>query len=96
MHEGSWTIAPCSVSEVSALADALGVTETTAAVLLRRGYADEESARAIMRQLTVETRSEAEWEQMRQWHPQGDEQIRKLWEHPTGAFERSEIGSLRC
>ncbi len=38
------------------------------------------TARAIMRQLTVETRSKAEWEQMRQWHPQGDEQIRKLWE----------------
>jgi pimeloyl-ACP methyl ester carboxylesterase len=38
-----------------------------------------ETARAIMRQLTVETRSEAEWEQMRQWHQQGDEQIRKLW-----------------
>ena len=38
------------------------------------------TARAIMGQLTVETRSKAEWEQMRQWHPQGDEQIRKLWE----------------
>jgi pimeloyl-ACP methyl ester carboxylesterase len=38
-----------------------------------------QQARAIMGQLTPETRSEAEWQQMRQWHPQGDEQIRKLW-----------------
>jgi pimeloyl-ACP methyl ester carboxylesterase len=38
-----------------------------------------ETARAIMRQLTPETRSEAEWEQMRQWHKHGDEQIRALW-----------------
>jgi pimeloyl-ACP methyl ester carboxylesterase len=38
-----------------------------------------EQARAIMGQLTPENRSEAEWQQMRQWHGQGDEQIRKLW-----------------
>jgi len=38
-----------------------------------------EQARALMRQLTPETRSEAEWQQMRQWHKQGDEQIRQLW-----------------
>src|SRR6185436_11887698 len=38
-----------------------------------------EQARAIMRQLTPENRSEAEWQQMRQWHKHGDEQIRKLW-----------------
>ncbi|MBZ5534727.1 MAG: alpha/beta hydrolase [Acidobacteriia bacterium] len=38
-----------------------------------------EQARSIMRQLTPENRSEAEWQQMRQWHKQGDEQIRKLW-----------------
>ncbi|HSS51971.1 MAG TPA: alpha/beta fold hydrolase [Thermoanaerobaculia bacterium] len=37
-------------------------------------------AREAMRQLTPDNRSEAEWQQMRQWHPQGDEQIRKLWE----------------
>ncbi|HTQ79925.1 MAG TPA: alpha/beta fold hydrolase [Thermoanaerobaculia bacterium] len=36
-------------------------------------------ARAAMAQLTPETRSAAEWEQMRQWHPRGDEQIRNLW-----------------
>lgn len=38
-----------------------------------------EPARAIMTQLTPENRSDAEWEQMRQWHRHGDEQIRKLW-----------------
>jgi pimeloyl-ACP methyl ester carboxylesterase len=38
-----------------------------------------EPARDMMRQLTAENRSEAEWGQMRQWHTQGDEQIRKLW-----------------
>jgi pimeloyl-ACP methyl ester carboxylesterase len=38
-----------------------------------------EQARALMRQLTPETRSEAEWQQMRQWHKHGDEQIRQLW-----------------
>jgi pimeloyl-ACP methyl ester carboxylesterase len=38
-----------------------------------------EQARAMMRQLTVESRSEAEWKQMREWHKHGDEQIRKLW-----------------
>jgi pimeloyl-ACP methyl ester carboxylesterase len=38
-----------------------------------------EPARAIMRQLTAENRSDAEWQQMRQWHQYGDEQIRKLW-----------------
>lgn len=38
-----------------------------------------EQARTIMRELTPENRTDAEWQQMRQWHPQGDEQIRKLW-----------------
>ena len=38
-----------------------------------------EQARSLMRQLTSENRTEAEWQQMRQWHKQGDEQIRKLW-----------------
>ena len=40
-----------------------------------------EQARSIMRQFTAENRSEAEWQQMRQWHKHGDEQIRKLWTH---------------
>ncbi len=38
-----------------------------------------EQARSIMSQLTSENRSEAEWQQMRQSHKHGDEQIRKLW-----------------
>lgn len=38
------------------------------------------SARAMMSALTIESRTEAEWQQMRQWHPQGDEQIRQLWQ----------------
>jgi pimeloyl-ACP methyl ester carboxylesterase len=39
-----------------------------------------EQARAIMRELSPDHRSEAEWEQMRQWHKHGDEQIRALWQ----------------
>jgi len=38
-----------------------------------------EQARAIMRQFSSEDRSEAEWQQMRQWHKHGDDQIRALW-----------------
>lgn len=38
-----------------------------------------EQARAIMRQMTEENRTEEEWLQMRQWHYHGDEQIRSLW-----------------
>jgi pimeloyl-ACP methyl ester carboxylesterase len=38
-----------------------------------------EQARALMRQLSSESHSEAEWQQMRQWHKHGDEQIKKLW-----------------
>jgi len=37
------------------------------------------TARSIMESLTPETRSEAEWKQMRQWHTQGDEQIVEIW-----------------
>ncbi|HKV38738.1 MAG TPA: alpha/beta hydrolase [Blastocatellia bacterium] len=38
-----------------------------------------EQARAIMRGLTAEMHSAEEWQQMRQWHKHGDEQIRALW-----------------
>lgn len=38
-----------------------------------------EQARAIMREVTPENHTAAEWQQMRQWHKHGDEQIRKLW-----------------
>jgi pimeloyl-ACP methyl ester carboxylesterase len=47
-----------------------------------------EQARAIMRQLTVEHRTDAEWHQMRQWHPQGDAQIRTLWRQMQAFAER--------
>jgi pimeloyl-ACP methyl ester carboxylesterase len=38
-----------------------------------------EQARAIMRQTTPENRTDAEWQQMRQWHTHGDDQIRSIW-----------------
>ena len=38
-----------------------------------------QQARTIMGQLTPENRSDAEWQQMRQWHKHGDEQIRAIW-----------------
>ena len=38
-----------------------------------------EQARALMRQLSSHNHSDAEWEQMRQWHKHGDEQIKQLW-----------------
>ncbi|HYY14471.1 MAG TPA: alpha/beta hydrolase [Chthoniobacterales bacterium] len=38
-----------------------------------------EQARAIMRQVSPDNRTDAEWEQMRQWHKHGDSQIRALW-----------------
>ncbi len=43
-----WTVAPGSPGEARGLAEALGVTETTARVLLRRGYRDVEAARAFL------------------------------------------------
>jgi pimeloyl-ACP methyl ester carboxylesterase len=45
-------------------------------------------ARAIMREVTAENRTDAEWEQMRQWHKHGDEQIRALWRQ-VNAFKDS-------
>jgi pimeloyl-ACP methyl ester carboxylesterase len=41
-----------------------------------------EQARAIMRQLSPDDHTEAEWRQMREWHKHGDEQIRALWRLP--------------
>jgi single-stranded-DNA-specific exonuclease len=41
---GSWRIRPCSQAEAIALARRLGVSETTARVLVRRGYGDPEDA----------------------------------------------------
>lgn len=40
-----------------------------------------EQARLIMRTMTDESRSEAEWQQMRQRHHLGDDQIRALWRY---------------
>lgn len=36
-------------------------------------------ARAAMGAMTPETRTDEEWKQMREWHRQGDEQIRAIW-----------------
>ena len=48
MHEGTWTLRPCPRREVVALARELGVSETTASVLVRRGHGDPETARAFL------------------------------------------------
>ncbi|MGH3058380.1 MAG: single-stranded-DNA-specific exonuclease RecJ [Gaiellaceae bacterium] len=48
MHEGTWTMRPCPREEVRALAQALELSETTASVLVRRGYGDPETARAFL------------------------------------------------
>ena len=37
MQEGRWTTRPCDWSRVAVLAEELGVSETTATVLVRRG-----------------------------------------------------------
>src|SRR3954464_11357983 len=43
-----WSVKPCSQTDASALADALGLSETTARVLVRRGYSDTAEARAFL------------------------------------------------
>jgi single-stranded-DNA-specific exonuclease len=48
MYEGTWTMRPCPRGEVRKLAQALGVGEVTASVLVRRGYGDPEEARAFL------------------------------------------------
>jgi single-stranded-DNA-specific exonuclease len=48
MQEGTWRLPPCSRPEVVALAGALNLSETTASVLVRRGYGDPETARAFL------------------------------------------------
>jgi pimeloyl-ACP methyl ester carboxylesterase len=47
-----------------------------------------EQARSIMRQVTPDNRTDAEWQQMREWHKHGDEQIRALW-RMSSAFKDS-------
>jgi single-stranded-DNA-specific exonuclease len=48
MQEGTWTLSPCPRREVVKLAEELGVSETTASVLVRRGYGDPENARKFL------------------------------------------------
>jgi single-stranded-DNA-specific exonuclease len=48
MSEGIWTIRPCPHRQASALAKALGLSEITASVLVRRGYGDPDEARAFL------------------------------------------------
>jgi single-stranded-DNA-specific exonuclease len=48
MLEATWTFRPCDPRQAAALAGALGVSEITASVLLRRGYDDPERAAAFL------------------------------------------------
>src|SRR6476659_5596757 len=48
MQHGSWTIRPCPRGEVEELVRELGLSETAAAVLIRRGYGDPAAARAFL------------------------------------------------
>jgi single-stranded-DNA-specific exonuclease len=48
MHVGTWTMRPCPRREARALSQALGVRETTASILARRGYGDPDTARAFL------------------------------------------------
>ena len=48
MHEGTWTLRPCPHEVQAELVSALGVSELTAGVLVRRGYTDPESARSFL------------------------------------------------
>ena len=48
MHEATWTITSCSHRESAQLAQGLGISETTARVLLRRGHGDAATARAFL------------------------------------------------
>ncbi len=43
-----------------------------------------DQARAIMRTMTAESRTAAEWADMRSRHHLGDDQIRALWQHARG------------
>jgi single-stranded-DNA-specific exonuclease len=48
MHAGTWTIADCSADRVGALVEVLGLSETTASVLVRRGLGEVEAARVFL------------------------------------------------
>jgi len=48
MHEGTWMIDRCSYADVQLLARELGISETTASILVRRGYRGAGEARAFL------------------------------------------------
>jgi single-stranded-DNA-specific exonuclease len=48
MQDGRWTTRPCDWERVETLAQELGVSETTATVLVRRGLDEPEAARAFL------------------------------------------------
>src|SRR3954462_7964463 len=48
MFEGTWTISPCPHRQAGDLAQALGLSEITASVLVRRGYGDPDTAGAFL------------------------------------------------
>ncbi|HZS31474.1 MAG TPA: single-stranded-DNA-specific exonuclease RecJ [Gaiellaceae bacterium] len=48
MHDGTWTLADCPPEAQAELARALGISELTAAVLIRRGYDDPDAARRFL------------------------------------------------
>jgi pimeloyl-ACP methyl ester carboxylesterase len=63
-------------------------TRVAAMVLVSATPYFPDRARAIMQQVSPDNRTDAEWEQMRQWHKHGDEQIRALWKM-ANAFKDS-------
>ena len=48
MQQGGWTIKACASDDVAALSQALGISQLTASVLVRRGYGDPEAANAFL------------------------------------------------
>ena len=48
MASGTWQLEQCAHADVRTLAEALGVSETTASVLARRGYRDAEEAQRFL------------------------------------------------
>ena len=48
MHEGTWTLAHCPPDAQADLVRALGISELTAAILVRRGYSDAAAAKRFL------------------------------------------------
>jgi len=48
MYEGTWTLADCPPAAQAELVRELGISELTAAVLVRRGYSDPDAARRFI------------------------------------------------